>query len=127
MATSSVETTEDLYAKAAIRAKVQNIWARVFAASNKVIHDAANYGFLGMEVAPDPNIHKMLVSAKLFTEVMSMLIVEAEFRDDTESVRMLLNAKEQLVRLERLANELKANNEDGFNAVLNELNSQAVF
>jgi hypothetical protein len=127
MATNSADNSDDLYAKEAIRAKVQDIWARVFAASNKVIYDASNYGFLGMEVAPDPNIHKMLVSAKLFTEVMSMLILEAENRDDTESVRLLLNAKEQLVRLERLANELKANNEDGFNAVLNELNSQAVF
>ena len=54
------------------------------------------------------------------------MVDQAEQRDDTESVRLLLNAKEQLLRLERLAIELKANNEDGFNQVLAELNAQAV-
>jgi hypothetical protein len=116
----------DLYAKDAIRSKVQDIWARVFKASNKVIRDAQNYGFLGMDIAPDPNIHTMLVSVKLFAEVMNMLVIEAELRDDTESVRMLLNAKQQLILLEKLANELKANNEAGFHEVLAEINSQAV-
>jgi hypothetical protein len=124
---ASAAEMQELYANQVIRQQVQEIWGRVFAASNKAIQDAKSYGFLGMEVAPDPNIHTMMVSAKLYAEVMNMLVLEAEHRDDTESVRLLLNAKQQLIRLERLANELKANNEDGFNEILAELKSQAVF
>ncbi|CAN7476557.1 hypothetical protein [Caballeronia sp. LjRoot31] len=126
MTTDNAKDDESLYAKAAIREKVLDVWARVFKASNKVIQDAKNYGFLGMDVAPDPNIHTMLVSSKFLAEIVTFLVDQAEQRDDTESVRLLLNAKEQLLRLERLANELKANNEDGFNAVLSEINAQAV-
>lgn len=120
------EDSQDLYAQAGIREKVLEIWGRVFKASNKVIKDARDYGFLGMDVAPDPNIHKLLVSAKFLAGIVTFLVDQAEQRDDMESVRLLLNAKEQLLRLERLAIELKANNENGFNQVLAELNAQAV-
>jgi hypothetical protein len=127
MSASNAEDDKSLYAQAEIREKVLDIWARVFKASNKVILDAKNYGFLGMEVAPDPNIHTLLLSSKLLASAVAFLADQAELRNDTESVRLLLNAKEQLLRLERLANELKANNEEGFNLVLQDLNSQAVF
>lgn len=125
--TSTNNDGEGLYAQAAIREKVLAVWDRVFKASNKVIQDAKNYGFLGMDVAPDPNIHTLLVSSKFLAEIVTFLVDQAEQRDDIDSVRMLLNAKAQLLRLERLANELKANNEEGFNSVLSELNAQAVF
>lgn len=116
-----------LYDQAEIRAKTLEIWDRVFKSSNKVIKDAKDYGFLGMDVAPDPNIHRLLISSKLLAEVVTFLISQAELRDDTESARLMINAKQQLLRLELLANELKANNEDGFNRILAELNAQAVF
>jgi hypothetical protein len=125
--TSTNNDGEGLYAQAEIREKVLAVWDRVFKASNKVIQDAKNYGFLGMDVAPDPNIHTLLVSSKFLAEIVTFLVDQAEQRDDIDSVRMLLNAKAQLLRLERLANELKANNEEGFNSVLSELNAQAVF
>jgi len=127
MTTGIDSNGEDLYAKEEIRTKVIEVWDRVFKASNKVIRDAQNYGFLGMDVAPDPNIHTLLASSKLLAEIVSFLVGQAEQRDDTDSVRLLLNAKEQLLRLEKLAVELKANNEEGFNRVLAELNTQAVF
>lgn len=111
----------------AIPERVEIIWTRIFDASNKAIKDAKNFGFLGMEIEADPTIHQMLVSLSLLSTVISFLITQAEARNDTDSVRLLINSKEQLLRLERLANELKAKNEDRFNEILLELESQAVF
>lgn len=110
----------------AIPARVEIIWNRIFTASNKAIKDAKNFGFLGMEIQSNPNIHQMLVSLSLLSTVIGFLVTQAEARDDTDSVRLLINSKEQLLRLERLANELRAKNEDKFNAILVELESQAV-
>jgi len=117
----------NLFDEAEIKQKVFKVWETVFAASSKVISHANNFGFLGMEIIPSPNIHEMLAALQIFSSIIDILIVSAEDLEVSyDEVRLMLNAKEQLTRMERLATALKANNRSDFNLALQDLERQAV-
>lgn len=118
----------ELFEDAAIKEKVLKVWGSVFQASSKVISHANNYGFLGMEIIPSPNIHEMLITLQIFSSIIDILITSAEKLDvDYDEIRLMLNAKEQITRMERLAAALKANNRDDFDRALASLEEQAAF
>lgn len=118
----------ELFEDAAIKRKVTEVWSKVFEASNKVISHANNYGFRGMEIIPSPNIHGMLVAMQIFSSIIDILITSAEKLEvPYDEVRLMLNAKEQITRMERVAAALKANNRDDFNVALDALENQAAF
>lgn len=118
----------ELFEDDEVKQKVTDVWARVFEASNRVIHQANNYGFLGMDVIPSPNIHAMLVTLQIFSSVIDILITHAEkLTVGYDEIRLLLNAKEQITRMERIAAALKANNRADFNSALEQLERQAPF
>lgn len=119
---------KELFDDAEIKEKVVTVWTKVFEASNKVITHANHYGFLAMETVPKPNIHEMMVSLQILSAVLDILISNADKLDVAyESTRLMLNAKEQITRMERLATALKANNRADFDVALDALECQAVF
>lgn len=120
---AAVELLEDV----AIKQKVTEVWEKIFAASSRVVIQAQHYGFSGMEL-PAPNIHEMLVRLQIFTSVIDILINHAEkLNVSYDDTRLMLNAKEQLTRMERLAAALRANNRSDFEAAIRALENQAPF
>lgn len=118
----------ELFDDLLIKAKVESVWNKVFESSNKVIAQARSHGFLGMEVVPNPNIHTMLVSLQAFTALIDIIITNAEvFNVDYDATRLLINAKEQITRMEKVAAALKANNREDFDAAIGEIERQAAF
>lgn len=115
-----------LYDNADIKERVDRIWAVVFQSSNAVLRQSKVYGFYCMQEVPDPNIHGMLLQLQVFSSVMDILIVNGlDAGMEYDQTRLLINAKEQLTRMNRVAAALKANNLEDFNEAIKELDNQA--
>lgn len=118
----------ELFEDAAIKQKVAEVWTKVFEASNKVLKHANNFGFSLMDIVPSPNIHEMLAALQIFSSVIDILVANAEqLGIDYEEIRLMINAKEQLTRMERVATALKANKKVDFDVAVAELEKQATF
>jgi hypothetical protein len=117
----------ELFEDAKIKERVFSLWERVFSASNKVLMHAKNHGFNGMS-EPKPNIHEMMVQLQIFSAVLDILITNASNLDvDYDEIRLMLNAKEQITRMERIAAALQANNKEDFEFAVDDLERQAPF
>ncbi len=107
-----------------IHTKVVAIWEKVFGASNKIIVSAKIYGFHGIGIIPDPNIHDIVRSVRV---VRSMLQEINSFDDlHFEDNRLILNSIAQLTTMELLALSVQNNDRESFDELLSGLNGQAV-
>ena len=123
--TAHTEVT-DFFGDDAVKALVEKAWESVFITSNKVIRDAGIFGFEGIEVIPNPNIHQMLTTLTIVSNVLDfMLSLSSEAEIDYDARRLILNAKQQILTLERVATALKAVNREDFNQAMQDLKSQA--
>lgn len=110
-----------------VRVKVEEIWSEVFRSSNKVIKQASDFGFNGIEAIPSPNIHQILLHLQVFDALIDILLSYGKDQDlGYEQERQLLNAKAQLVKMGQLAAALKANNKDDFELTLAAMKGQLV-
>jgi hypothetical protein len=118
----------ELFADADIKQRVEIVWAKVFEASNRVLKHANNFGFSLMEIVPSPNIHEMLAALQIFSSVIDILVFHAEkLGINYDEIRLMLNAQEQVRRMERIAIALKAGDKQDFDTALAQLEKQAPF
>lgn len=117
---------ESMMSDAEVLSRVQKVWALVFAASNKVLVDEKRFGFLGMDVIPDPNIHQMMVLLRAINAALVSIPDEFEGLQYEEN-RLILNAREQITRMEMVAAALKANDRAGFDEAIRKLEEHAPF
>jgi len=109
---------------AAIKVRINKVWEEVFEASGVVITQAKKFGFLGMAIIPNPNIHQMLVTIRLLdSQIDTFIADDLEY----EEKRLMLNAKKQLTKMEVVAAALKENNRGDFDAAMKEMETQAAF
>lgn len=106
---------------------VFDVWNEVFKASNEVLLHAERYGYSGMTIVPDPNIHGILEQVKVMSRSLDTLSVLANGGFDYDENRLLLNAREQMTRMERLALALTNDKRGDFDVELALMKSQAVF
>jgi hypothetical protein len=105
-------------------AQVDELWARVFESSNRVLHQHQKYGFDGFAKIPRPNVHDLLITLKLVTAHLdALLTADLEY---TQS-RQLLNAKTQITNMEKLALALHNKSREDYDAAVEALDKQAVF
>jgi hypothetical protein len=93
---------------------VRGAWEDVFRASNTVITQSRLYGFGGIQIIENPNIRQILESMNVVSGMLDTIISNlgaADFDLGTDNVRLLLNAKEQVSRLEAVAAALAAGDE----------------
>lgn len=111
-----------------IRQKVDALWAEVFTSSNKILHHAKFYGFMGMEVIPSPNIHQILLTLRIYDSVIGVLLDNAENCDlEHDELRLLFNAKQQILRMEAVAIALKIGDRGAFDLAIKQIEHQAPF
>lgn len=119
---------KSLFEDQQIKDRVSKVWESVFTSSNRVLDHAKKYGFMGMESAPNPNIHMMLINLQMFDALINIILTNAEVFDvDYEDTKLLINSKQQIIRMDRVAAALQANNLNDFNEAMIELERQAVF
>lgn len=109
-----------------IQVQVAEVWEEVFSASKKVIEHANLFGFEKMGVVPTPNIHDILLTLRIFNSIIDILLSRAESMDAAfDETRIMLNAKQQLLRMEMIANALKANDKSSYEHYIKELSGQS--
>ena len=118
-----------LYDKADIRSNVHALFGRVFSYSGQVLRDAGIYPFSLMEEMPDPNIHQILLNLRILDNVMTTIMIANDEGDflGHDDFRRLINAREQVQRMERIAVALKKNDEVAYQEAINALVTQVDF
>jgi hypothetical protein len=106
---------------------VYKVWSTVFGASNEVLLHADKYGYHGMTIVPNPNIHEILEQIKVMSVHLNNLSLLVNGSFDYEQNRLLLNAREQMMRMERLALALTNDKREDFDEQLALMKSQGVF
>lgn len=107
---------------------VAQSWEEVFQASNTVITQSRLFGLTGIRVIEDPNIPQILESMKLVSVMLDTVLGKLGTLDlDPDTVRLLLNAKEQVSRLEAVAAAIVADDEQLYNEAVEKLRQQAPF
>ena len=103
--------------------RIEQVWSTVFRSSGKVLLDAKIYGFEALGELPAPNIHDMVRNLKVYGAIIDILY---EGNLPYEQQRQLLNAKNQITNLERVAAALIAGCRADFESALSALEKQAV-
>lgn len=118
---------KDFFFDESIKEKVLKYWGIVFSASGAVIKQHKDFGFNGMHI-PDPNVHTMVVYLRMHEEILQVLFDNAALLElEYDHIRLILNAKEQISKMERVASALKAGNKEDFDTAISELERQASF
>jgi len=122
------DTKVSLFEDEIIKSKILKAWEDVFKASGNVIRDSGLYGFDGMELIPNPNIHQMMKSLKVVAVILADISENLDKIDfDAEQIRLVINAQEQIRRMERAATGLLIEDRGMFEAAIAELDGQACF
>lgn len=104
--------------------KVEELWTRTFVYSNKIIEKVQKLGFKRLGEMVTPNVEEMLITLQIMSAVFEILGAHA---DDGDETRLLLNARQQILRMEMLVSTWKAGDQDEFDKVVCELERQAQF
>ncbi|MCO5398329.1 hypothetical protein [Ralstonia soli] len=121
--------TEEDFKKQATKF-VTEAWERIFGVSNTVIANSKLYGFHGIQLIENPNIHQLLSSMGVVSGMLDTIISHLSNPGvdlGPENVRLLLNAKKQVSQLEAVAAALAADDEALYNEEVEKLQNQAAF
>lgn len=111
-----------------VKQKADEIWEKVTKIGNRVLFQCNFYGYHGVEVIPDPNLHVLIDGLSFIDGALDLLNSHATFFNlDYDEIRKLLNAKTQVVILERIAAALKAKNEEDYKQAVDDLSTSAAF
>lgn len=118
----------EFFAQEIVKQKIEDLWSKVFESSNKVLKEHKVYGFTGIAVIPDPNVHERLVALQVFSAVIDVLLnaSKAGMELEYEQTRQLLNAKSQITNMERVAAALTAENREDYDVAVEALDKQLV-
>ena len=104
--------------------KVEDLWSRTFDYSNTIIKKVRKLGFTRFGDIKSPNVEEMLITLQMMSAVFEVLGAHA---DEADEVRLLLNAKQQILFMERLVSAWKSSDQDEFNKLVGQLENQAQF
>lgn len=126
---SSAVLDSAFFDSAVVVKKIEDLWAKVFLNSSKVLNQHFKFGYDGVMTATDPTIHERMVSLQVFSAVIDVLInnaTSANLSLDYEQTRQLLNAKAQITTMEQVAAAILAKNKEDYEAAVEALDRQAV-
>jgi hypothetical protein len=118
----------EFFGDKAIKKHVEELWAGVFKASNKVIKDAKIFGFETIGTIPNPNIHQMLATLGVIDGMLDIILSLSQVgRVDVDDVRLIFNAKQQILVMEQIATALNSEDRNSYDEAIKRLGQQAPF
>lgn len=107
------------------KVEVEKAWAEVFKLVNTIVstHDRFGYRLIGSRI--NPRFPDILLSLDLMDSMMDALLKISDI--DYETSRLVLNAKQQINRVERVVTALKHRRKSDYEAAMAELRRQAQF
>ncbi len=100
-------------------------WDYVFKIVNIFITQHDKFGFELIEKKSNPRIQDLLLSLKVMGAILN--IIDDSGSIDTDSQRLLLNAKQQIILFERATLAVQGGDEKGYTEAVSMLRSQAQF
>lgn len=104
---------------------LEQSWGKVLQVVNAFLKNHDQFGFELVEKKSSPSLEDMLLSLKMMGSILELLLGAAEESD--EDVRLLLNAKQQIVWFEQAALALKRKDEPAYAKCVTLMKNQAQF
>lgn len=109
-----------------IEPKVEALWAKVCEQLLTALNLTKKFSFDDIGHLPNPSIGELLERLRVFDDIVSLLLDHATvFEIEYSHTRMLLNCKQQVNVMERLANAISADNQADYDMAVRELENQA--
>ena len=104
----------------------ESIWNIVCLNIDDILKECDLYGLAGILVVPDPSVEARILAIKQFEEVCTAIVSALERgHDQYSTIRVMLNAKQQILILEQLLNAAKNGDAKEFNEAHSQLKKQA--
>lgn len=104
---------------------VEAAWEAVFATANTVISAHSSFGFTQLEAKINPNLNHLLMGLKVVESVLDTVYASELIEYDEK--RLILNAKQQIGLIQRVAEALKNDNNADYDSAIEALTNQAQF
>ena len=122
------EEYKEFFGEKAIKENVERLWNNVMEAARKFIRDSKKFGIDEIGILPNPTVHQMLSSLRLTDVAFGMIIDDAEdSKLDTDDIRLIFNAKQQILNLERVATALHKQDRASYEEAVRLIENQAMF
>ncbi len=110
-----------------IKVEVERIWGEIFDSAFQVIRNSDLYAFEEIEIKSNPNIHQLIAATSMLEFMLDRTIEYVECMDEVDHslIRMLINARQQIVLLKEIATALKIKDKDLFETSIKQLKKQA--
>lgn len=116
----------EFFGDSSIKLFVEQLWSKVFDASNKLIRDTKLFGFSEIEALPNPNVHQMLTALAVIDNVLDQIMtMDSNGTVNIGDTRMLINAKQQIFNMTMIAAALKAKDRASYDEAVRRLHNQA--
>jgi len=107
------------------RAVVEQAWGGIMKVAETVVKKHEEFGFSLIATKINPSLDDILRSLRVIEGIIDLLLPDME--EDFSLARMVLNAKQQIVRIGQVSVALKTDNQDDYDAAIRELKAQAPF
>lgn len=104
---------------------VEDAWEAVFKTTNTVITAHSSFGFTQLEAKINPNLNHLLMGLKVVESVLDTVYASELIEYDEK--RLILNAKQQIGLIQRVAEALKNENKADYDSAIKALTDQAQF
>lgn len=110
-----------------VKEEVEKIWGEIFDSTYQVIKNSDLYAFEEIEIKSNPNIHQLIAATSMLEFMLDRTIEYVECMDeiDYSLIRMLINARQQIVLLKDIATALKIKDKQLFESSVRQLKTQA--
>ncbi|WP_133855241.1 hypothetical protein [Comamonas sp. JUb58] len=103
---------------------VEQVWEGVFDTTNKMLKVHADFGFELFEKKMNPKIETVLFALNVLEQILDAMYTSSELTPD--ETRMVLNARQQILLVQRVAEALKANCKDDYLVAMEQIAKQPV-
>ncbi|WP_157889342.1 hypothetical protein [Chromobacterium subtsugae] len=110
-----------------VNEQVEEVCAVIFSTATEVLRSVKQFGFQDLLLAPRPNAEDKLLRVKVYESILGVVITALEGHELYDLAKRLINAKEQILRLEMLINAVKSNDIEECRRLVDLLQNQADF
>lgn len=112
-----------------IKNEVEMIWGGVILATQKLLQNAELFGFDEIELKSNPNIHQLITATSTIDFMLGRALDDMQCLDNPDHtlVRMILNAKQNILHMKEIATALKLKDKEIYAAAIERLKTQAQF
>lgn len=123
------QNVSDFFGDILIKKEVEKIWGEIFDSTYQIIRNSDLYAFEEIEAKSSPNVHQLIAATSILEFMLDRTVEYIECSDvvDHDLIRMLINAKQQIVLMQEIATALKIKDKDLYDDAIVRLRAQAPF